>query len=395
MNPELVEGIDDYLEDGTLPYANPPTFTISKGGIDKNGANDHANDDNYKRTVEYLNVNGISAISVSPGTNVTIYVALYDSEQTFIRRIVYTEAGTPDLTESALVRIAGYKSGGLSNETFTGSFTLIGIPGMKYIESHIIKTNVEPAATWVDDDAVVLNNDNLGIEIAVRPILEDLGICCTFAATTPLNGNVTIDGNTMTKVEYFQWMQEKGNHITAHPTHSYWYGAGYDIDKVNETLVQTIVYLQSNGFLHPDLLVYPGSSWNNPDVVEVVKKWSVCGVKPGYGTPNVTGDSTKWMIKRTFVNFEDYYDKHHSDAGFVSAMAWYKEQVDAAYANNGWIIFGTHSYQFSDSDDTTDPNANTRGNLAELMQYALTKGLKFRTLWDEYHRRENIYMLQE
>lgn len=251
-----------------------------------------------------------------------------------------------------------------------------------------------PMATWVDDDGVVSGYGGKTILSIVEPITDELEIPVTFALITPLQGNVVVDKETMTKTEYFKRMQRKGHHITAHPNHNHWYGDGYDAKVVESSLIDTMIELRKD-FLHSELLVYPGSSSAIPEVVNIVRKWCPCGVIAGYGTPNHLADTTKWQIKRTFVDFAGYYNSHHSDVGFVSAMQWYKDQVDYAYENGDWIVFGTHCYLFSTSTDTSDPNASTYGNLRLLMQYTKDKGIKFYTLYDAYNRRKALYDFKE
>ena len=247
--------------------------------------------------------------------------------------------------------------------------------------------NVPAMATWVDDDIITSGYGGRNITTIVEPIADKMGIPVTFGAITPISGNV----GSITKLQYLKNLQRKGHQITAHPIHSHWYGSDYDITKVEPELIDCLTELNEGSFFHSNMLIYPGSSSDNPRIVEIVRKWCECGIVAGYGTPNHKGESTAWQIKRTFINFSNYYDIHHNDEGFVSSLQWYKDQVDSAYENRDWIIFGTHCYQFEASDDTSNPNANTRGNLNLLMQYVIDKGLEFRTLWDAFNRRKFYY----
>lgn len=271
--------------------------------------------------------------------------------------------------------------------------------------ANLLKTVGETAmASWVDDDGVFDGDSGQGtggnIQTVIKPVADVVGIPVTFGIicdeNRPLSAQINlVGGGTATKVEYMMSLQKLGHHFTAHPYHNGWYGDHYDITVVEPLLISCLVELQKANMLHSDLLIYPGSSSSNPLIVDIIRKWCVCGVIAGYGTPNHLGDSTKWQLKRTFINFENYYDLHHNDQGFVSALQWYKDQVDVAAENGDWIIFGTHSYQFTPSDDTSNPNANTKGNLVLLMQYALSKGLEYRTLWDAYNRRKYLFDFKE
>ena len=186
-------------------------------------------------------------------------------------------------------------------------------------------------------------------------------------------------------------MQRNGHQITSHPVHEHWYGENYDITKVEPELIDNLILLRSNNFLHSDMLIYPGSSSLNPLVVDIVKKWCVCGVTAGVNYANHLGDNTKWQIKRTFISFTSIYDVFHNQPGFINARQWLTKMIDEAYTNGDWIVFGTHSWLFSNSDSTSDGNANTRGNLRYIINYAKEKGFEFKTLWDAYNTRRILF----
>lgn len=389
--------------------------SYEQGGVDATTGN-IAESSNVVRT-GFMRISDIAKVSLAEDSGMHVQMYAYDIEQAYIGR---TDLGTEGF-ENTNEDIAGYRSysvyvvfaiyneagGALSPYEVqnSGKFVLT-LTAISTVARMNEQTNTQfanllntvgktPMASWVDDDGVVLNNNGVGIANTILPAAEAVGVPVTFAVIPPLDEQVTVDGETMTKAEYYRNLQRQGHQITAHPTHDYWYGDNYDLQKVNPSLIDCLVELQNNGFLHSDMLVYPGGSSEIKEVVEIVKRWCVCGVLSGYGTPNHLGDSTKWRIKRTFVNFENYNELHASDDGYISAMEWYKSQVDSAYANGDWIVFGSHAYQFTDSDDTSDPNANTRGNLLMLMQYVVDKGLEFRTLWDAYNRRKYLFDFKE
>ena len=252
----------------------------------------------------------------------------------------------------------------------------------------------------IDDDGVFDERDGKNIQTILLPIARSLGINFTFAIICgeemPLTKQVTlVDGSTTTKKEFMAQLQKEGHHFTAHPNHKGWYGDHYDITKVEPSLIDCLVELQNASMLHSDMLIYPGTAHTNPQVIEIVRKWCVCGITSGYSNANHLGDNTNWKIRRLFIDFEDIYNKHSQEEGFVSAMDWYKDKVDEAATNGDWLIFGTHCFQFTTSDDTTNPNANTKGNLSSLLQYAINSGLEFRTAWDAYNRRRYLFEFNE
>lgn len=228
----------------------------------------------------------------------------------------------------------------------------------------------QPMFTWIDDDGVYS-----GIE-KIRTVFEKNSIPITFAVIPPLND---IAHDDVTRLEYFKSLQLEGYHITSHPVHKYWYGDNYDITKVESSLISCLTELQSSGFLHSDMLVYPGSSSSKTQVVEYVKKWCCCGIAAGFENANHLGLNTKWNIKRCFIEFSAEH-----------TVTWYKQLIDDTYKKGDWLIFGTHSNGFNTSTDTSDESANNIGNLNEVIAYAKTKGT-FYSAWDAYNRRKPLF----
>ena len=144
-----------------------------------------------------------------------------------------------------------------------------------------------------------------------------------------------------------------------------------------------LVDMQMNGMLHSDMLVYPGSSDGNSQIRAIVEKWCECGVTAGYNNPNHLGDSTKWRIKRCFIDFTAH------------PLSWYKAMVDTCKSGGDWLIFGTHSAIFAQSSDTSSESINTTGNLKLLMQYVQSQNIGIYTLWDAYRKRKALFDFNE
>ena len=242
--------------------------------------------------------------------------------------------------------------------------------------SNLLKTiGKTPMLTWVDDDGVYD-----GVE-KIRPVFEELGIPMTFGLIPPLSD---IAHDAVTRKEYFLDLQKDGHHCTTHPKHDKWYGE-IDIKTVESSLIDCMVELQSSGFLHSDYLIYPGYGDSYEEIREIVKKWCKAGVTAGYNeTLNHLGDSTKWRIKRCFIEFSS-----------ERTVEWYKSLVDKCYSDGDWLIFGTHSNGFDSSTDTADITANNIGNLKTLWQYAISLHIKIYTLHDAYSRREFLFTFNE
>lgn len=233
-----------------------------------------------------------------------------------------------------------------------------------------------PMVTWVDDDGIYEDVEK------IKGILDELGICITFAVIPPL---ADIAHGSTTRAEYFNALQRNGHHITAHPNHDGWYESSsyhYNIALVEPSLIDCLTDLQKNGMLHSDMLVYPGSSNGNAQIRAIVEKWCECGVTAGYNQPNHLGESTRWQIKRCFVDFTAH------------PLSWYKSMVDECKNGGDWLIFGTHSAIFTDSDEGGE-NANTTANLKLLMQYVKSQNIGIYTLWDAYRKRKILYDMNE
>lgn len=228
----------------------------------------------------------------------------------------------------------------------------------------------QPMFTWIDDDGVYS-----GIE-KIRTVFETNSIPMTFAVIPPLND---IAHDDVTRLDYFKSLQLKGYHITSHPIHKYWYGDNYDITKVESSLISCLTELQSSGFLHSDMLVYPGSSGSNTQIVNFIKKWCCCGITAGFEKANHLGLNTKWNIKRCFIEFNA-----------ERTVTWYKQLIDDTSKKGDWLIFGTHSNGFNTSTETSDESANNIGNLNEVIAYAKSKGT-FYNAWDAYNRRKPLF----
>lgn len=233
-----------------------------------------------------------------------------------------------------------------------------------------------PMITWIDDDGVYS-----GIE-KIKPIFEELGISVTFGIIPPISD---IAHDSVTREQYFHDLQKKGHHFTTHPKHDKWYGESIDIKTVESSLIECMVELQNSGFLHSDYLIYPGYGDYYEEIREVVKKWCKAGIIAGFNeTLNHLGDSTRWRIKRCFIEFSP-----------ERTLDWYKSLVDKCYSDGDWLIFGTHSNGFIESDDTSDGSINNTGNLKLLWEYVINKKIKVYTLHDAFSRREYLFVFNE
>nr|WP_315173614.1 hypothetical protein [uncultured Flavobacterium sp.] len=266
-------------------------------------------------------------------------------------------AGT-DLSLASLQKIT------VSNPT--SSYPIEGdkLIGVKFS----VSPSRNPLCTWIDDDT------NLNGMSNVKTICDAIGIKATFAI---------IPDYDSTKLATLLTYQQAGFHFTIHPTHQGWYSGPTttftSVADCEDKLITGIKLIKKDGFLNSDYLVYPGSSNSNAGIVKMMKKWCPAGISAGFDGYNTSYGLGRYLIKREFIDFT------------TKTMADYKLIVDNAYINKAWLIFGTHSNDFT-LNSAVVAGSNTTGNLQELMTYAYTKGMSFNTFHEAFEtERKFIY----
>lgn len=247
------------------------------------------------------------------------------------------------------------------------------------IESMMNRASKTPIATWIDDDTnSQLDGYTYGIE-AVKSVADTLGIKATFGCITNVLSNEALKNRLL---EY----QKEGFHIVSHSdTHTkgtesvpYWYPAQYtDVNICEQDLVESLVKLQTNGFLNSDYFVVPGG--NSDEVLSrMITRHCKCSVMADYhnGINHVFGEGRAY-IHRIFIRpiAEGGYD-----------LATYKAKIDEAYSNGDWIVFGTHSGNDAQWDETL---------INSVLSYAKTKGFQFETLHSAWNIRKYNYDLYD
>lgn len=224
-----------------------------------------------------------------------------------------------------------------------------------------------PMITWVDDDC------NYNSIAEVKSLCDELEIKCTF-------GCITRDLSTAKILERLKEYQSNGFHIASHThTHDRWYkdttnGTMFTIDECEADLITSLCTLRENGFLDGDMMIFSGGSAQRDGVEEIVSKWCRCAVKTNGIVNHLYGDG-RYFIRRVFINKSKGYD-------------YYKGLIDEAISNGDWLVFGSHSYDTSETGFDFDLMRN-------ILQYAKSQSVSIKTLNQAYKIRKSVYDFYE
>ena len=211
-----------------------------------------------------------------------------------------------------------------------------------------------PLMTFIDDDSCSQFAD-------IWPaICEEKGIRVNCAVISDSVGN-----NTHLSWEQLESMHKSGmvefvNHTDEQATL-----AGIDQSVVYERVMKCKNALADHGIYTGDILVYPYGSYDE-SCIDVLRTICRCGITTDMGstvTYNVPPVRTFALWRTELVE---------TTAGANPKLAWMKSVVDAAKANNAWVIWMSHSqYAGFDSDAIA--------NIKALIDYAIQQGVEIVT----------------
>lgn len=217
--------------------------------------------------------------------------------------------------------------------------------------------------TWIDDDCY-----NLSAIGSVKNVCDELGVKATFGCITSIERGF-LSNDVLAKLKEYQ---KDGFHITTHTnTHTDWYRADGDYPLLDNqgresNLITSIEFLNANGFIDSDMLIYPGASHDISGVPRIAKKWCKCAVNSSGGL-NI-GAKDKYNILRTFITNDN-------------PLSYYTSILDTESDDIMWCVFGTHSAQ-SNYDATLVKN---------VLSYGLSHGWEVMTLNETMKYREKYY----
>nr|WP_255550453.1 polysaccharide deacetylase family protein [Sporosarcina sp. E16_3] len=172
--------------------------------------------------------------------------------------------------------------------------------------------------TFIDDDG---RNQ---VMTKWLPVIQETGLKMTIPIVT---GSVDSGAYGYMSWDNIETLKSYGTEICCH-TYSHPNLGSIPLEKVREEFEKSTKLLREHG-CRDDLLVYPFGVHGDA-VRPIVKEFYKVGVdvKEGINTPPVY---THAMLRKTM-----------GEAG-ANTLSYYKEQLDLAIANNGWLIWKSHS----------------------------------------------------
>ena len=202
--------------------------------------------------------------------------------------------------------------------------------------------------TFVDDDGRVENLEKW------KQTVIDKKIPLSIALITNWIGN----DNFLT-IEQIMELKDLGVEFTSH-THNHILLGNFSESVIREDFENSKAILNNYGLVD-DILVYPGGS-QSAMVREVAREYFRCAVS--------TAEAQNTPPLKTF----SLNRKTLAEEGY-NTLEYYKQQVDDVVANNGWLIWKSHSHYASfDSMQV--------GYIRELIDYAREKGVEIVNMSD-------------
>ena len=234
------------------------------------------------------------------------------------------------------------------------------------------KSNLSPyynkscAFAWVDDDG------SKGFLTTLKPLLDSKGMKCSLGIITDRVGTDTY----LSKSELLE-LQENGYEIVSHSaSHS------SDIFKDNLAISESLIegdlkksqnWLFKNGFTGYDTLIFP---WGNFGSYST--KYKSIARKYFKYACNALGSYNKTPVDNMYM--DRYFIMKTMDIESIKA------KIDETIANNGLLIFGSHSYSSSEFDKVF---------FETVIDYVISKGHKITTLEKALEKKGNAISIGE
>lgn len=221
-------------------------------------------------------------------------------------------------------------------------------------EAPIMRSAADAAISWVDDDFSPRSYKQ------IKQLCDELHIKCDFALVPATDSENKYFFADSTK-KYIHQYQQEGFCFEVHPPHKGWYKSKFagiykGKEWVEDSMKRTLEVFKRDGICHSGVLIYPGGSGTNPEVVEVASSFFSYGVMAGGGA-NVHGNN-RMQFHRIFLNLSSKYPK-----------SFFKLQIKEAVEQGCWVIIGTHGHDFVSDMETVDETTMSFANLREIIQY--------------------------
>lgn len=152
---DLKSDLDSLSTNGVVPVR----YSVQVGMINASGQDDQ-NGNNYYRRTDYIDLAYVDSITIDASISIGYWYALYDSSKAFVSRTGITSRTTLDsLGNSGYIRIAAYRSGGLTDEVFTSNIS--------------ISSSRSLIADFISDTSEDISDINENLSTLVEPELLD------------------------------------------------------------------------------------------------------------------------------------------------------------------------------------------------------------------------------
>lgn len=272
----------------------------------------------------------------------------------------------------AMPALGAFNVSGINSDFYINDYTdmIINIEETgKGVENCVIlntkPNNDFPIISFVDDDG------NAKFLTKSKPIYDKHGVKCTVAVVTDFvlnnNGLSLSDIKGLNSEGY-----EIVSHTNSHSQEIYKPGVATATDEEIELdIKKSFDYLKENG-LETDTIVWAWGGFKDATrYTKLAKKYFKYGI-------NATGG----VMKAEILN-DMYYSRYFINMN-SNTLDKYKTLIDDCYANNGWLIFGTHSGSDSEFDSEF---------LDEIVNYVKSKKIQIMTVKEANKIKGNICSL--
>lgn len=234
-----------------------------------------------------------------------------------------------------------------------------GIPDI--VSNHIISQYNKPQVSWIDDDFAILNDDN-SIKEQYRLVHDwciENNVRYDFAFIPPSYESTPDESE---RLRIAKMWEDENFRLLMHPIHDGWYNYPNDnehnVEKVRKGIVGCQRYFKINNILSDGkILVYPGSSNQFTDNVDVIKRYVDCAIIASDNESNHLVDNGRFQIKRYAIDFSASKPKTRI-----------KKDISTFINRGDWIILYTHLYNYT-AETILDETTNSIANVLDVVGY--------------------------
>lgn len=378
------------IKAGAIPLDDEPTEGNTDNVVTSNGVykaltkkvnNSTFKEQNKKQDTKFFNLEN-KIKDIYPYTNDNQFI-IADSKGNAIG--IIDEKGIHSVGfETPEIKTINNGSNGLEITDSNGNviLRLNGKYGIPDIVGDFYKKNYAvPQTCWIDDDFAIMKNGQLleqYRQVHDWCIENNVRLDFAFIPYTYSDGKDDIKRLTIRK----QWEDENFRYLM-HPIHDGWYNYKSDnvhnIEKVKTGIVKCIRFFKEQNILtNTDILVYPGSSSNFEDNIDVIKRYIDCGITATYSETNHLVDNPRLKLKRYSITFNS-----------VKTKTVIKRELKEYIDRGDWVILYTHLYNYS-IDNILDETTNTVANVLDVVGY-VNSLCKLRPTEEIWRERKNLF----